>query len=303
MVGDDLFKLPLDQFTAARNELAASLKKAGKAGESDQVRTLIKPSMSAWAVNQLFWHHRKPFEQLIATGERFRKAQEAQFKGKAADLRGTLEARREALQTLSRLAATVLRDSDHPATPDMMRRITTTLEALASYAGVPEAPAAGRLTADVDPPGFEALAALVPQIGRASSKTGATRLLTFQPKKPATAHKKLSPDAKRKQQEEEQRAQRAAARVALQEAEKTLTEARRDAERAEAALKKAAASAREADKAKAEIEARYEKLAAAAEAARLEARRVAAEAEDAAQAVEDAERAVKKATSELESLA
>src|SRR6185295_16498944 len=95
-------------------------------------------------------------------GERFRQAQASQLSGKAADIRGPLDARREALSNLSRLAAALLRDAGHSPTPDKMRRITTTLEALSAYGPLPGAPAPGHLTEDADPPGFESVVASMP---------------------------------------------------------------------------------------------------------------------------------------------
>jgi len=50
---DALFKLPLGEFTPARNALAARLKKAGEQAEADAVKALPKPSVAAWVVNQL----------------------------------------------------------------------------------------------------------------------------------------------------------------------------------------------------------------------------------------------------------
>ena len=55
---DALFKLPLAEFTGARNDLAARLKREGRANDSNFVKALAKPSISAWAVNQLHWNHR-----------------------------------------------------------------------------------------------------------------------------------------------------------------------------------------------------------------------------------------------------
>ena len=65
---DALFQLPPGEFTAARNALASRLKKGGHADEAEAVKALPKPSVSAWAVNQLFWKHRKPFDRLMAAG-------------------------------------------------------------------------------------------------------------------------------------------------------------------------------------------------------------------------------------------
>lgn len=303
---DTLFQLPLGEFTAAKNALAAKLKKAGRAGEAERVKALPRPPVSAWTVNQLYWRHRKAFDQLIAAGERFKKAQASQLAGKAADLRAPLDARREAVSELTRLAGALLREADHSPAPDTMRRITTTLDALATYGSHPDAPATGRLTDEVDPPGFEALAALVPRGGQAArGRDEAPRVIPFrQTRQTRSAKKKKGkPEDKARQREKERKAHLAAATSALRDAERTLREARKTGERAEAALRKAAARAKEAEKAKAELEKRVEKAAADADQARQEARRVASAAEDAAQAVEDAERALEKARRELKQLA
>lgn len=298
---DALFQLPPGEFTAARNGLAAQLKKAGKPEEAEQVKALPRPSISAWAVNQLYWKHRKPFDRLLAAGDRFRTAQAAQLAGKAADLRAPLEERREALSELTKLAVAVLRQAGHNPTPEVTRRITTTLEALATYGDSAGAPPAGRLTDDIDPPGFEALAALVPQVGRGKRASNEpTRVIPFQQKTREPRKKKGSPEEEEKRREEARKAEIAAAKAAVAEAERALREARRTAEQAEATLKRAAARAKEAEREKAAIEQQYEKLNAAFEAARSEARKVATEAEDAAQAVEDAERALDKARGALE---
>jgi hypothetical protein len=242
----ELFKLPLDQFTAARNAAAARLKKNGHADEAAQVKALSKPPLSAWAVNQLFWRHPKELEALLESGEEFRRAQAQQLAGKHGDLRGTLDARRQALTTLSRLAADILREGGHNPGPDIERRVTTTLEALAAYGRQPGAPQAGYLTADIDPPGFEALAALVPRGAGSGERVKAPRLLTFQPPKPPAPKKKLSPAEAEREHEEERRQHRAAAKAAVQQAEQALRVARSTAARAEEALKKAASSASEA---------------------------------------------------------
>ena len=302
---DDLFRLPLEEFTAARNALAATLKKSGRGDEADRVKRLPKPPISAWTVNQLFWRHRKAFDRLVAAGETFREAQAAQLEGKSGDLRGPLEARREALADLATRAATVLREAGHNPTPDVMRRVTTTLEALATYGSHPDAPQAGRLTDDVDAPGFEALAALIPRSGKGGrAASEATRVIPFRqkPEPPARKSKNVSPEELEKQREAERKAAVAAAKAALQEAERTLRDARRTAEQAEAALKKAAARAKEAEKEKTELEKQFEKVTAAADEARQEARKVASDAENAAQALADAEQAVDKARSALEEL-
>jgi len=209
---DALFALPLAEFTGARNALAARLKKEGKTGEAEQVKAMPKPSISAWTVNQLYWNHRGEFEHLVATGSQVRKAQESQLAGKSSDFRGANDARRAALTNLSRLAASLLNAAGHNPTPDVLRRIATTLEAVSAVTAFPEGQSPGRLTEDLDPPGFETLGSFVP----------ATKSVAPQPEKIA------------------------AAKVALKNAESALKEARSAAQAAETALKAAEDRFREA---------------------------------------------------------
>jgi len=305
-VGDELFRLPLSEFTAARNALASKLKKEGDSEESERIKALSKPPVSAWVANQLYWKHRSAFDRLLAAGEQFRNAQAAQLAGKSADLRGPLDARREALGALTKLAAGILHEAGHPSSSEMMRRIMTTLEALATYGTDSGAPSAGRLTADIDPPGFEALAALVPagtHNRSGAAKGQAPRVIPFNHPKPQKAPRKAADDREDSRRAEQERRERQnEARKALREAERALVEARRDAERARAEMKEAAARAKTAEKDKAALEARLEKASAAAEAARQAARQVASRAEEAAQAMDDAERAVAAAREQLRTI-
>jgi hypothetical protein len=302
---DALFKVPLAEFTAARNALVTKLKKAGKPDEAATIKGMVKPSISAWAVNQLHWQHSAAFDKLLAAGERFRQAQAAQLSGKSTDLRAPLEARREILADLTKRATEVLHAAGHSATPDVMRRITSTLEALSIMPGS-DGPRPGRLIDDVDPPGFEALAALVPRNADGNGgTTGPSRVLTFRERERAAkqTERKVETAAEREARaEQEQKAHRAAVKAALVEAERALKAARKAAEQSEVALKKAAAHAKEADQERAAAEKLLEKTTAAADEARQQARKTAGEAEEAAQAVEDAERALAKATAALEEL-
>jgi len=251
---DELFKLPLTEFTVARNALAARLKKAGNRDEAERVKSLSKPTLSAWAVNQLYWTHGDAFKELIAAGKRF---------GKADDMRGALNARREAISALTRHAAELLRDAGHNPTPDIIRRITTTLEALSAYSSVSDP---GRLTADVDPPGFESLAALMPSVGRPARPEEATRIVPFQP-----------------------------SGAALQAAEEALREAQTIAHDAAAALEKATDHANEAEKQRQDAEERFKRATVAAEEARRKMHNLADKAKKAAEALESAEREVERA--------
>lgn len=313
---DALFKLPLAEFTGARNDLAARLKREGRADDSNFVKALAKPSISAWAVNQFHWNHREAFDRLLATSQRFRQSQTSHPAARMADLRGSLDARREALSQLSDLATVLLREAGHNPTPDTIHRITTTLEALSAHATLSDGPTPGRLSEDVDPPSFASLAALIPGIPgtdttkgneglakvTASQKSGGAAAKTRQAT-PTVIAQKVSED------EETRRAKIAAARVSLQEARRSLTEAQRKAQRSEAAqkkahaeAKKAAAEARQAEKHLQDAEQRLNKASAASQDAAHRVERISAEAREAAHGLEDAARSIEKASKELELL-
>lgn len=292
---DALFQQPLAEFTGSRNALASRLKKDGRANDAERVKLLTKPSVSAWAVNQLYWEHRDAFDELIATGKRFRAG--SRSAGKAANMRDSLDARREALVQLSDLATELLTDAGHSPSLDTMRRITTTLEALSAYALLGSGPTPGRLTSDVDPPSFESLALLMSGVSVDEVAAPPSR------KSSAAAPAKQAPQ-KASIDEEARKARQlkiAAAKVSLQEAKKSLIDARTRAQSLESAQKKAKAEAKEAETVRREAEIRLRKAAAASEAATYRARSVAEEVEEAAQAIEDAKRAVEEATKELES--
>lgn len=250
---DALFALPLADFTAARNALAARMKKEGRADEAQRVKALAKPSATAWAVNQLYWSHRRDFDRLLSVNEKVRQAQI----GRAADLRQLLDERRKTISALVSLAADLLSAEGHAASIEARRRITTTLESLVARDRSSIEVEAGRLTADLEPLGFDSLAELLEGAPRAKAK-----VLDFQqPAKEKLAREK---EDKAKQQADAERAARERAE-ALKQAETTLASARRDAARAEAAAAKAIARRDALEQERKQLEAR---LAAAMDDAR-----------------------------------
>ena len=272
---DALFRLPLAEFTGERNALAARLKKEGRRDDADRVKLLAKPSVSAWAVNQLYWDHREAFAQLMASGKRLRPA------GKVQSMRDSLDARREALVELSDLAGELLREAGSNPSPDTLRRVTTTLEAMSAHALHSDGPTPGRLTHDLDPPSFDSLASLM-------SGAAATEEIEEPARKSTTS-------ANVRRLEEARRTKIADAKVTLQDAKKSLSEARARVQNLESAQKKANAEAKEAEKI-------LEKATAAANDAARRAKSVSTEVLEATKTVEVAKRAIEEATKQLESL-
>lgn len=309
---DALFRLPLAEFTGARNALSARLKKSGRGDDASRVKALAKPSISAWAVNQLYWNHRAAFDRLIASADRFHKAQASPGGGKIADMRTALDARREALTHLTDLATSLLRAGGQNPTPDTIHRITTTLEGISAYVSRSNAPRPGRLTHDVDPPGFESLASFVPAAGITRPAKEAAREPARDPaasmpslmsiKTAPSARRKFASDNNKRQLEETRQTKIAAAKVSLHDARRSLAKARARAQSSEAAQKKADAVAKKAEMHRRDVERSLEKAKAAAEDAARRVRSVAAKLEEATTAMNDAERTVEKASQELESL-
>ena len=199
---DDLFQRPLTEFTAARNALAATLTAAGRMGNAAAVKALPKPPLSAWTVNQLYWRHRKTFDQFMATDKRLGNVQASQLAGKGGELRAPIEAHRAMLREIIGLAAALIRDTDHIPTPELTRRITTTLEALAASGSRSSVPPDGRLSSDVDPPGFDVLAALVPRKGGRARGAGLSRVIHFRQRTEPSHPKKLDAAEKKRQRQE-----------------------------------------------------------------------------------------------------
>ena len=294
---DALFKLPLTEFIGARKELAARLKKGGDSDEAERVKALTKPSISVWTVNQLYWNHRDEFDELVSTGQRFRKAQAA---GKMVNMREALDARREALAQLSGLATEILRDAGHNPSLDALRRITTTLEALSSLASFSRETTPGRLTQDIDPPGFDSFGSFT-----------TSAVTTVRPPKPQAVspskksatvstknQQKETADAKR--DKESRQAKINEAKASLQNAKKALTAAQAQARSLEAAQKRAEAAAREAEKQRLHAEDRLKKANTASAEAAERTDSIAIELAEATTGVAEARRAVEAATRNLE---
>jgi hypothetical protein len=146
----ELYGLPLNQFTAARNELAADLKKKGDVDEAASVKALKKPPVSVWAINQLARSHPDEVSALLDAGERLRAAQDAVLEGSGpADLRAAMTERRDLVTELARRAAGTL--DTEGAGRAHLDRISSTLLNAAVDDQARESLRSGTLATDVDP--------------------------------------------------------------------------------------------------------------------------------------------------------
>jgi len=146
---DQLYQLPLEEFTSARNALA---KEAG--ADAARVRALTKPPIAAWAVNQLHWRDADTWNALIEASENARRAHKAVLSGRGGDVRAATSVHEEAADAALKKTLAILADAGHPVTDTTRQAIATTIRAL------PGDEAPGRLTHVLQPGGFEMLAGL-----------------------------------------------------------------------------------------------------------------------------------------------
>lgn len=213
---DDLYRLPLDAFTAARNALAKEL-------GDNSIKALEKPNLAAWAVNQLYWHERKLYDEVIKTSAQVRTAYKQQLAGKSADVKAAEVFHAEAMRKAKNAIRKMLDAAGNNASDTVMTPVTETLDAL------PTTDQPGRLVKPLRRTGFEALQGVTITARPA------------QPEKPTAAAKSSADetDRDRKKREAEQQELAMAkerlrfAEAAEREAEAALDRARRTLERAE----------------------------------------------------------------------
>jgi hypothetical protein len=250
---DELYQLPLAEFTAARNALAKTL----SGDEARAVKRLAKPTVVPWAINQLYARARFVYDRLLESGEALREAQLAALEGRGTakpkrsehptDLRRLSEAHRKALaEAVDRAAALA---ASHGSRPDV-EPLSRMLEALSLSATRPDHP--GRFTELVQPAGFEALTGvtLAEPAAPASPKLRAPTNRSEGGPKPTTPERRegryadeAAAERKRTRQSEAER-KRAAARVmaaqrVLERAQTAEVKARLAYERAQRAVKAA----------------------------------------------------------------
>ena len=234
---DQLYRLPLDQFTPARNVLA---KAAGPRAAA--IKSLEKPNAAAWAVNQLFWRERAIYDQLIAASSALRAAYRDQLAGQAPDVRGAEATHQAAVKRATQSARALVEADGSKASDAVMDSVRETLDILPS----PDPP--GRLTRPLKRTGFEALEGFTIA---ARPRPVPTRL---EPKPPGAA--KPKPTASEQQAKQAAERERDMTRERLRFAEATereteaaLERARRVAERAGRTRERIACELDEATKA------------------------------------------------------
>ena len=127
-----LYGLPFGEFTAARNTLARQLRKDGDKEGAEEVASLPKPTVSAWAVNHLFTTDSERMEELLASGERARKALQSILSGgDPGALREAIQQARDLANELRDRAAEAVAEETRKPGAAVVDRIATNLQSLA----------------------------------------------------------------------------------------------------------------------------------------------------------------------------
>jgi hypothetical protein len=209
----ELYQLPLDEFTKARNALAKAL--PGK--DKKDVASLVKPSLAMWIVNQLYWQDAPTYKALVDASEKLRVAHRAALSGRKIDTRKPDELHRTTLEKAFARAAAIAQKRNillSDAVRDAVRR---------TLAALPTDEMPGRLTREPAPVGFSLLTGIQPRPIEAMPDTETKR-----------------PDLRQQKLEERRRkAAEAAVRKAAEKARKERETREREIQKAEQALRDA----------------------------------------------------------------
>ena len=262
---DRLFSLDPSEFIAARDEQANNLKAEGRAEEGAEVRGLRRPTVAAWAVNQVARQRPDEVKELLAAGVALRQAQRKVLSGvKGGGFREATDRRRRAVAALVKSAEAVLQQAGK-GSAGTLEAVQSTFEAASIDQEAGDQLKRGRLTRE---------------LSAASGFGGVTGLdVVAAPRERPRAREKDEPS---------QSADLEASRREVKELEKAATEARRRAIRARA----------DADRA----EARAEELTRKAEEARAQAKQAGSGARKAEAEADRAQAAADRAAGKLQAL-
>jgi hypothetical protein len=148
----ELYSLPLEDFTSGRNELADELKAEDDKDGAAQVRALKKPSVAAWAVNQVARRYADDVSELASLRESLRSP------GSAKNMRAASNRRHQLISDLVEKAQGILEEAGNAASSQTLAKVSSTL-----YGATDEqwdALESGTITRELEASGFDDAAEL-----------------------------------------------------------------------------------------------------------------------------------------------
>jgi DNA repair exonuclease SbcCD ATPase subunit len=150
-VADELYALPLADFTPERDARAKAAKGTPLAA---QVKALRKPSTAAWLVNLLVRREPEQVDQLLAVGAALREAQAAMSAG---ELRALTKQRRQVTAAVTQHVRRLAGDEGHRVTEAVADQVEDTLTAAMVDAECGRAVRSGLLVSGLRTTGIEPL--------------------------------------------------------------------------------------------------------------------------------------------------
>jgi hypothetical protein len=199
----ELYGLPLEEFTPARDALARELRLAGKKEAAEEVRALRKPPVFVWAINQAARRQPQVARALVKAGAELRKAQRGAVSGrKSGGLADASRAHRALVDELTGAAHEALEERGG-VSPAVLTKVAQTLRAASVDKEASKALIAGTLAGDVEQVGFGPLLSAVPSRPR-RARTPPTPKPKPPPKQKPTPKPKPDPNVKRRAKVQEQ---------------------------------------------------------------------------------------------------
>ncbi len=129
----DLYGLPLERFTPERDALVKALRSEGRRDEAAHAGKLRKPSVAAWAANQLVRTQRRAVSALFDAGDALRDAQSELVTGRGNPdkLRKASDRERLATEALVQKARGLLSSEGRELTQATLEKVSETLHAAA----------------------------------------------------------------------------------------------------------------------------------------------------------------------------
>jgi hypothetical protein len=129
----ELYGLPLEQFVPARTALAKDLRGQGLRDDAKRIAALRKPSVAAWAVNQLVRSQTKAVAELFAAGDQLQRAQAELLAGRGdpGELRAATAREHELVEQLRDTAAGLLSGDGTAPSATTLDRVSETIHAAA----------------------------------------------------------------------------------------------------------------------------------------------------------------------------
>lgn len=228
MEPDDLYGLPLDRFIPERGALAKALRGEKRRDEAAAVAALRKPSVAAWAVNQVVRSQGSAVESLLTAGDELRDAQARLLDGTGDGraLRAANERERAAVDELVEAARGLLSSDGHELSSAVLERVADTLHAAALDEDAREQVRGGRLERELRHAG----------LGLEESADPSAAAPTAAPKPPASPAQPATTDKPRAERERAERKRLERERAEARKAARREAAAKGRAERAGHAL-------------------------------------------------------------------